>query len=122
MVTREDDVVLSRMLAEVPRRLAYGVRCSLVPVRVVGCLLGRENLDEAAREAVQPVGVRDVPVERGRVELREYEDAADVSVQAPADRNVDQAVLAADRYRRFGSGGGQREKTRTLSAAEDDCE
>ena len=110
MVAGEDEVVVGWMLAEVPRRLAHGVGRALIPVRVVGRLLGREDLDESAGEAIEPVGVRDVTVERGRVELRQHEDAADVGVQAAADRNVDEAVLPADRNSRLGTRGGQREE------------
>ena len=57
-----------------------------------------------SREHVEPVGLADVTVERRRVELRQHEDAADVRVQAAADRDVDEAVLAADRYCRLRPG------------------
>ena len=63
MVTGENDIVFGWMLAEVSRGLANGVRRPLIPVRVVGRLLGRKDLDESAGETVEPVGVRDVPVE-----------------------------------------------------------
>ena len=67
-----------------------------------------------------PVGLRDVPVERRGIELRQHEDAADVRVQAVADRDVDQPVLAADRHRRLGAGVGERKQAAALPAAEDD--
>ena len=111
MVTREDEVVVGWMLAEVSRRLAHGVGCPLIPVRVIGCLLGREDLHESAGEPIEPVGIRDVTVERGRVELRQHEDATDIGVQASADRNVDEAVLPTDRNSRLGTSSGQWEET-----------
>ena len=86
MIAGEDRSYLASCCDEVPGRLADGVGGALIPVRVVRRLLGGEDLDEAAGEAVQPVGVGDVPVERRRVELRQHEDAADVRVQAAADR------------------------------------
>jgi hypothetical protein len=73
----------------------------LIPVRVVRRLFGRQDLDKPAAEEVHAVRLRDVAVQRRRVELREHEDAPDVGVQAVADRNVDQAVFAADRDRRL---------------------
>jgi hypothetical protein len=42
-----------------------------------------------------------VAVEGGGVELGEDEDALDTRMQAVADRNIDQAVLAADRHGRL---------------------
>ena len=71
-------------------------------------------------KTIHPVRLRDVPVERGRVELRQHEDAADVGVQAVADRDVDQAVLAADRDRRLRAVLRERKQARALSAAEND--
>ena len=57
VIAGEDQVVVGVDAGEVPGRLADGVGRALVPVRVVRRLLGREDLDEAAREAVEPVGV-----------------------------------------------------------------
>ena len=79
-------------------------------MRVVRRLLGRENLDEPRAEQVHPVGLRDVPVQRGGVELREDENPTNVRVQAVADRDVDQPVFAANRNRRLRSVLGERER------------
>ena len=74
MIAREDQVVVGVVAVEVARGLAHGVGRALEPVRALGRLLGGEHLDEAVREEVEPVGLRDVPVERRRVELRQDED------------------------------------------------
>ena len=108
------------VLRDVSDRLPDGVGRSLIPVRVVGRLLGREDLDEPAGEPVELVGVVDVAVERRGIELGQHEDAPDVGMQAPADRHVDQAVLAADRHRRLRPRCGERKQARSLAAAEDD--
>ena len=79
-----------------PRRPCPGTSSELSGV----CSAARISTNPS-REEVQPVGLRDVPVERRRVELRQHEDAPDVGVQAVADRDVDQPVLAADRHRRL---------------------
>ena len=122
MVAGEDEVVVGLVARDVPRGLADGVGRALEPVGVVGRLLGREDLDEPLAEQVHPIGLADVPVERRRVELRQDEDPPDVGVQAVADRDVDEAVLARNRHRRLRSELGQREEPRALSAAEHERE
>src|SRR5262249_31857085 len=81
-----------------------------------------EHLDEAAREHVEPVGLRDVAVQRRRVELCQHEDLLEPRVQTVADRNIDEAVLAADRDGRLRSHVREREEPRAASSAEDQCE
>ena len=95
VIARQDQEVLGVEALEVARGLAHRVGGALEPVRAVGRLLGGQHFDEAVREHVQPVGLRDVAVERGGVELRQHEDALEAGVQAVADRDVNQAVLAA---------------------------
>ena len=122
VIAREDEVVVRVVALEVAHCLPHGVRRALIPVRIVGSLLGRQDFHEAAAERIEPVSLADVPVERGRVELREDEDPPDLGVQAVADGDVDQAVLAADRHRRFRTAFGEREEPGTLTAAQDDRE
>ena len=120
VIAGEDQVVLGIDVAEVPRRLAHGVGRALKPLFALGRLLGGQDLDEAAREHVHPVGLRDVAVERRRVELRQHVDAFEAGVQAVAERNVDQPVLAADRHRRLRAMVREREQPRAAAAAEHD--
>jgi len=101
MVASENQVVLRVNPDQVTRGLTDGIGRSLEPVRVVRGLFSREHLDEAPAEQVKPVRLPDVAVERRRVELREHEDAAEVGVQAVADRDVNQPVLAPERHGRF---------------------
>jgi hypothetical protein len=44
-----------------------------------------------------------MPVERSRIELGEYENPAHVRVQAVADRDVYEPVLASDRHSWLGA-------------------
>ena len=118
VVAGQDQVVLRLVRREVARRLAHRVGRALEPVGVVGRLLGGEHLDEAVGEEIEPVGLRDVAVERRRVELRQHEDLLQPGVQAVADRDVDQPVLAADRHRRLRPHVGERVEPRPASAAE----
>ena len=122
VVAGENQVVVGVVAHEMARGLAHGVGRALKPVRVVGRLLGRQDLDESLAEEIHPVGLRDVPVERRRIELRQHEDPPDVGVQAVADRDVDQPVLAADRHRRLRSMLRERKQPRALAAAENERE
>ena len=122
VIAGEDQVVVGLVLREVAGGLAHGVGRALEPGSALRGLLGGQDLDEAVREAIHPVGAGDVAVERRRVELREHEDAPQVGVQAVADRHVDQAVLAADRHRRLRAMLREREEAAALAAAEDECE
>jgi hypothetical protein len=110
MVAGKDQVVLRLVLREVPGRLTDRIRRALIPVRIVRRLLGRKDLDEPAGESIESIGIGDVAVERGRVELRQDVDAADVRMEAPADRDVDQSIFAADRDGRLRSRRGQRKQ------------
>ena len=80
VVAGQDQVVLGVERLEVTARLAHGVGGALEPAVVVGRLLGRDDVDEPLREPVEPVGLADVAVERGRVELRQDVDAPDLGV------------------------------------------
>ena len=66
VIAGEHQVVLRLEFAEMARRLPDRVGRALEPLLAFGRLLGREDLDEAAREHVHPVGLRDVAVERRR--------------------------------------------------------
>ena len=52
--------------------LPHRVGGSLVPVRAGRRLLGGKDFHEGTRKMVKFVGARDVPVQRGAVELREH--------------------------------------------------
>src|SRR5688500_8663974 len=122
VIPREDQVVVGGMLREVTGALAHGIGRALEPMRVVGRLFGRQDLHEATRKLVETVGARDVAVQRRRVELGQHENPSDLGVQAAADGDVDQPVLAADGNRGLRPGGRQGEETGALSAPENDSE
>ena len=119
LIARKDQEVAPRCAPHVAQALADGVGGPLEPVAAFFGLLGRQHADEARREDVELVGERDVLVEALRVELGEHEDLADVRVQAVADRDVDEAVLAADRNRRLQAFEREGKEARTASATED---
>src|SRR5205085_5716272 len=95
---------------------------ALVPVGGLVGLLGGEDLDEAAVEHVELVGVADVLVQADGEELREDVDAVEVAVDAVGDRDVDQAVLAGDGHGGLGTVFGERVEAGAAAAAEDQAE
>ena len=119
LVPAEDEQVVPLVVHEVNHVLADGVGGALIPRGVGVGLLGGEDFDEAAGEVVELVGLRDVPVQRGGVELGEQVDAPQAGVDAVGDGDIDQAILAGQRHRRLGALLGQREQARALPAAHD---
>jgi hypothetical protein len=73
-------------------------------------------------EEIHPVGLGDMSVEGGGIELRQDEDSPDVCVKAVADRNVDQPIVAANRDGRLRALRGEREEAQSLASAQDDGE
>ena len=117
MIAGENQVVIGLVPGKVPLRLAHCVGGALKPVRVVRCLFCRDDVDEAARERVHVIALRDVMVQRRRVELRQHEDAAEIGVQTVADRDIDQPVFPADGNRGLRPLLCQRKQTGSLTAA-----
>ena len=122
MIARKNQVVLRVVPREVPFGLSHGIRRALIPAPVIRCLLRCQNLDEPVAEAVEPVGLADVAIERCRVELGQDEDSPDAGVKAVADRDVYKAVLAADRNGGLRPKVCQRKEPGALTAAQDDRE
>ncbi len=120
LIAREHEHVTAAMAPEVPAALPHGVGGALEPVRALFRLLGREHRDERRAEDVELVGHRQVLVEALRVVLRQHEDPAQVGVQAVADRDVDQPVLARDRHGRLRALAREREETGPPATTEDD--
>ena len=122
MIARENQIVVRVVAQEMAGCLTDGVGRALKPVGVVGCLLGRDDVDEPVRERIHAVGLCDVMVQRCRVELRQDKNPPQVGVQAVADRHVDEAVFPRNRNRRLRALLRQRKQAGSLAAAEDDCE
>ena len=70
------------------------------------------------REAVEDVGVGDVVVKRGGVELGQDVDPAKSRVDAAGDGDIDQAILAAEGNRRLGPFLGQGKEPFSPTAAQ----
>src|SRR5262245_60856241 len=120
MIAGENQVVVGRVPREMPRSLPDRVRGALVPMRIVGCLLRSQDFDEAPAEQIHAVGLADVPVQRGGVELGQDENPAHVRVKTVADRDVDEAIFAADRHGWLRSMFGQGKESSSLTASQND--
>ena len=119
LVATQNHHVFEIVVEQVRQVLAHRIGRPLIPGGAGGSLFGRKNLDEAAGEMIKLVRLRDVPVKRSRVELREDVDALEIRVDAVRNRNVHQAVLARQRHGRLGPFLGQREQARPRSATHD---
>src|ERR1700746_2410468 len=103
LVATQDEVVIVRPLEEVAHVLPHGVGSSLIPLRAGGRLLRGENVYKAARKIIELVAGLDVPMQRHAVELSQDIDRPQLGVQTIADGDVDDAIFAAERHRRFGA-------------------
>src|SRR2546426_12832096 len=97
MIPGQTELLTAIPLGKSPQIRSHGVRRASKPTRAVRRLLGGEHFDKALREAsaCQGVGARNMPIERGGVELRQDVNAVDLRVDAVTDRNVDQTILGA---------------------------
>src|SRR2546423_4957151 len=84
MIPGQNELLIDIPLRKDPQILAHGVRRACKPTRAVRRLLGGEHFDKAWGEAGAGPGVgpRNMPVQRGRVELRQDVNAGDLRVDA----------------------------------------
>ena len=107
VVAGEDQHVLGLLGADGVDVLVDGVGGAQVPV-LAHPLHGRQDLDELAQVAGHDVpALADVAVQRQRLVLGEDVDVAQVGVDAVGERDVDDAVDAAEGDRRLGAVAGQ---------------
>ena len=107
VVAGKNEDVLGLLGADGVDVLVNGVGGAHVPV-VADALHGRQDLDELAQLAGHDVpAFADVAVERERLVLREDVDPAQVGVDAVGERDVDDAVDAAEGNGRFGAVAGE---------------
>ena len=117
--TEHERALDAGVVDDVTQVLSHGVGRALVPILCLRCLLRGKDVDEAPPKIIETIGARDVIVQRRGVELRQHEHPPDAAVQAIADRNVDEAVLAAKGNGRLGALASQRMKARPNASPED---
>ena len=119
LIAGEDHDQLRILVHEVAEILPNRVGRSLEPRLRNHRLHGGQDLHIPLRKLVEAVRALNVPVQGNAVELREQEDLADPAVDAVADRNIDQAILARDRHGGLCPVAGQRQQPLPLSTAHD---
>src|SRR5690349_13851675 len=122
MIAGENQQRVDAPVSDVRQHLSHGVGSTLKPLRTFGSLLCCEYLDKAIRELRDAIRLRDVPVERSGVVLRQDERAQDVGVDAIGKRDIDETILAADRHSRFRSLLRKRKETIAGAATENYCQ
>ena len=121
VVGAEDDDVLGPRVVDEVHRLVDRVGAALVPPRPAP-LLGRHRGDVAAEHRRQPPALRDVPVERVRLVLRQHRDLRVAGVHQVRQHEVDQPVGAAERHGGFRPVQRERHQPLPLATGQDDAQ
>src|SRR5439155_6950668 len=98
LIARENELVIVVAAGEPVQVLPDGVRRALEPVGVGSGLFGSQHLDETLRKRIEAVGIRDVVVQRSRVELSQDKDSLQCGVETITDRYVNQTTLTTQRH------------------------
>ena len=117
VVGAEDDDVVRPLVGDQVVVLVDRVGAAHEPARAAAHLRGHRR-DVVAEQRRQPPGERDVAVEAVALVLREHDDPAVVRVGEVGQREVDQPVVAAERYGGLGAVGGQRRQALALAAGQ----
>src|SRR5437588_9851 len=94
LIAAQNEIELKRALEEVAHVLPNGVGCALIPLRTLRCLLGGQNIDEAAGKIIEFIAGLDVAMQRHAIELGQDINRTQPRIQAVADWDVDEAILA----------------------------
>src|SRR5271156_71512 len=122
VVTGEDDHVLRLLRADGVDVLVDGVGRPHVPV-FADSLHGGQDFDELANFTAKNVpAFANLAIQRERLVLGEDKDAAQAGVDAVGERNIDDAVDAAEGYGWFGAVAGERIEALAGASSEQDSE
>src|SRR5262249_31698406 len=109
---------LAAVFMDIADVLANRVGGALEPIGPLISLLRGQDFDEAAAEGIEFVAIGDVPVQADAQKLRQDINAINAAVDAIADRDIDEAVLAGQGHRRLAAELGQRIEPRATAAAQ----
>jgi hypothetical protein len=119
LVAAQNEQVIEMMVQKMNEIFSHGISGALVPGRVRKRLLRGQYFHEAAGKMIEFVRLRNVPVHRGRVELCEDIDAAEMRVDAIGDGNIHKTVFSRKRHSGLRAILGKRKQARTLATAHD---
>ena len=120
LIAAQDQQVIEIVIQKVDQVLANGIGGALIPRGVGKGLFGGKNLDEAAGEMVELVGLRNVAMQRGGIELSQQIDPLQAGIDAVGNGNIDKPIFAGQRNGWFGAIFGERKKSRARAAAHND--
>ena len=121
VIARENDGVVGALAADGIDILVNGVRGAEIPTRG-DAHLRRQNFDEVAESHQRRPPQTNMAVQAERLVLCENENAAQIAVDAIGQRDVDDAVNAAERDGGFRTVAGQRPKPLPLAPGQKDTD
>ncbi len=121
VVAGENDGVVGTLAADGIDILVNGVRGAEIPTGG-DAHLRRQDFDEVAESHQRRPPQTNMAVQAERLVLRENENAAQVAIDAIGQRDVDDAVNAAERDGGFGAVAGERPKPLPLAAGQKDTD
>src|SRR5712691_9592460 len=107
------------MIHKVNHVLAHSIGGSLIPRSIGVGLFGRQDLHKSTGEMIELVRLRDVAVQRSRIELRKEINPAQARVDAIGNGNIDKTILPRQWHGWLRSLFGQWEKSLALPTAHD---
>ncbi len=116
VVGADDDDDVGSLIPQQVEALQDRVRGSREPA-LAEPLLGGNGCDVGTRDAVEAPGLRDVAVEAVRLVLGQHDDLAKPRVDQVAEREVDEAITAAEGNCGFGPIRGERHEPFTLATS-----
>ena len=120
MVAGQDQHVIRVIALDKGDVLIDRVGCALVPFGILALGIGRQDLHAAVRGVQTPrLAVSDVLIEFQRLILRQDADRIDLGVYAVGKREIDNAVLAAERDGRLGRVFRQNHQTAALTTCQE---
>jgi hypothetical protein len=120
LVACENQLVIIVASCEPVQMLAYRVGRALEPVRICDRLFGCEDFDVSFSEWIEAEAVRDVTIQGGGIKLRQDHNLPQPGIEAIADRDINEPILAAKGNSGFRTILCQWEKTLPGAAGEND--
>jgi len=108
--------------AEVLKIASNRVGRTLIPIRTLLGLLGRQDVHKPSAKWIEMVRILNVSVQGCRVKLRQQEYPVDIGVDAIANGNIDQPIFTRKRHGRFAAFHGKRVETCASASAHDDSD
>ena len=122
LIAAQNQHVFKIVVEKMEQVFPHGVGCALVPRGVAQRLFRSEDFHKTAREMIEFVGLRDMPMQRRRIEMREQINAAQIGVDAIGDRDIHEPVFTGQGDGRLGALLGEWEQAAALPSSHDDRE